>query len=40
MLVDNFVDKIIHSSRTGDTEAVGKLIQGIEMPKGMNTGAF
>ena len=40
MLVDNFGDKIVHSSRTGDTEAVGKLVQGIDMPKGLNIEVF
>ena len=28
MLVDNFGDKIVHSSRTGDAQAVGNLVQG------------
>jgi hypothetical protein len=27
MLVDNFGDKIVHRSRTGVTQAVGKLVQ-------------
>ena len=27
MLVDNFGDKIVHSSHTGGTQAVGKLVR-------------
>jgi hypothetical protein len=35
MLVDEFVDKIIHRSHTGGTQAVGKLVSAEDEGKGL-----
>jgi len=40
MLVDSFVDKIVHSSRTGDAQAVGKLSRVELNGKGLTTLGF